>query len=161
MLLILLLAFLSADAYPQVNSWHGIIPLHSTRAEVEKILGPPTPDSKAQDAAFYRTEKERVFVLYSTGSCDIKPSNGWNVPRGTVITVSVYPNTKPKLSTLKIDVGKYKRSADPELTDLVDYTNEEEGISIEVNIAEGVVNAFSYWPTEKENCLRCSPSSTE
>jgi hypothetical protein len=160
MVLILLLAFLSADVYPQVNSWHGIIPMHSTRGDVEKLLGPPTPDSKAQDAADYRTENERVFVLYSTGSCDINPSNGWNVPRGTVITVSVYPNTKPKFSTLKIDESKYQKNADPEMLDLVYYTNDEEGISIEVNIAEGVVNAFRYWPTAKEDCLRCPRSST-
>lgn len=160
MALILLLVLLAAGEPQQANSWQGIIPLRSTRADVEKALGPPTPDSKAQNAADYRTKNERVFVLYSTGSCDINPSNGWNVPRGIVITVSVYPNTKPKFSALKLDESKYVRSADPEMLDLVYYTNDEEGISIEVNMAEGVVNAFRYWPTAKENCLRCPHSST-
>jgi hypothetical protein len=155
MVLILLLVFLAADNQPQSNSWHGIIPLRSTRADVEKLLGSPTPESKALDAAFYRTENERVFVLYSNGPCDVRAGNYWNVPLGTVITFSVYPNVKPKFTNLKLDESKYKKKEDPEVLDLVYYTSEEEGVSIEVNISEGVVNAIRYSPASRDNCLRC------
>jgi hypothetical protein len=133
--------------------------LHSTRADVEKILGPPTPESKASDAAFYKTMNERVFVLYSTGSCNVQPSNGWNAPRGTVIHISVQPNTKPKFADLKLDESKYEKRPDPEVLDYTYFTNDEEGISIEVNTVEGIVTAFNYWPTSKANALRCSTSS--
>jgi hypothetical protein len=153
------LVFLAIALNPQVNCWHGITPLRSTRADVERILGSPTPYSKALDAADYRTENERVFVLYSTGSCDIKPSNGWNVPRGKVIRISVEPNVKPKFADLKLDESKYEKVRDPEVRYLTYYTNEEQGISIEVNTDKGVVTTFRYSPTSKDNHLRCQTSS--
>jgi len=161
MILTYLLIFFATISCPQANSWHGIVPLHSTRADVEKTLGPPTPDSKAPDAVDYRTKSERVFVLYSTGPCDVEPSHGWNVPRGTVISISVEPNIKPKFADLKLDESKYEKVRDPEVLFFTYYTSEEEGISIEVNTDEGVVSAFRYSATSKENNLRCVPSSAE
>lgn len=137
----------------QQNAWRGIVPLRSTRADVERILGRPAPYSKATDAADYITENERVFVLYSTGPCAVEPSNGWDVPHETVITMSVEPKIKPKLSDLKLDKSKYKESRDPEVLDFIYYTNEEDGISLETR--EGLVTAFNYWPTAKERSLIC------
>lgn len=153
--LLYLLIFFSSTTHQQTNCWHGIIPLRSTRADVEKLLGPPTPDSKAPYAADYRTKNERVFILYSTGSCNVESSHGWNVPRGTVIEISVEPNVKPKFADLKLDEGKYEKRKDPEYLSITYYTNEKEGISIEVNTDEGVVNAFSYSPMSKDFHLRC------
>src|SRR5260370_28973458 len=94
---------LVAMACCQSNIWNGIIPLKSTRSDVEKILGPPTLDSKARDAADYKTKEGKVFILYSSGPCNVKPSNGWNIPELTVIQISFYPNFTPKLKDLKID----------------------------------------------------------
>jgi hypothetical protein len=156
MILTFLLIVLTIIAHPQANSWRGIVPLHSTRADVEKILGPPTPDSKAMDAADYKTENERIFVLYSTGPCDVQPSNGWNAPRGIVLRISVEPNTKPKFADLRLDESKYDRRPDGDYLDSTSYVDEEDGISITVNTAQGVVTSISYWPTSKQNHLRCS-----
>lgn len=154
-LLVSLVIFIS----PQANSWRGIVPLHSTRAEVEKLLGPPTPESKAQDAAIYRTENERVFVLYSTGSCEVKPSNGWSVPTGTVISISVEPKSKPKFADIKLDESNFEKRPDPEVRYFTYYTNERDGVSIEVNTDEGVVTAFRHGPAAKDRHLRCSTTS--
>ncbi|MGI8731837.1 MAG: hypothetical protein ACR2LM_00850 [Pyrinomonadaceae bacterium] len=148
-----------SNGHQQTNCWRGITPLRSTRADVEKILGPATPYSKAADAADYRTENERVFVLYSTGACDVNPSNGWSVARGTVISISVEPNIKPKFADLQLDESKYEKVRDSEVLDLTYYTNEVKGISIEVNTAEGIVTTFRYSPMSKDNHLRC-PTST-
>jgi hypothetical protein len=160
MILTFLFVALATISHPQANSWHGIVPLRSTRADVEKLLGPPTPDSKAPYAADYKTNNERVFVLYSTGPCNVEPSHGWNVPRGTVINITVEPNIKPKFADLKIDESKYEKRRDPEILHAAYYTNEEEGVSITVNTDEGVVTAISYSPMSKDNHLRCPTSST-
>ena len=144
---------------PQDNSWRSVIPLHSTRAEVEKLLGPPRPESKGIDAATYQTPSEKVFVLYSTGPCRAKPNNGWNAPRGTVVELSVEPTVKSKLTELKLDESKYSKKRDPELPDYTYYRDDEDGIRITVNTAEGVVVSFSYGPTSKERSLRCSTAS--
>ena len=85
----------------------------------------------------------------------MKPGNGWNVPRGTVISISVEPNVKPKLTDLKLDESKYDKARDPEVLFITYYTNEEEGISIEVNTEEGTVTTFRYSPMSKDNHLRC------
>lgn len=151
-----LLLILTTIAHPQANSWRGIIPLYSTREDVEKILGPPRPESKGIDASTYNTASERVFILYSTGPCNVKPSNGWNAPRGTVIEVSVEPNPKPKFADLKLEESKYDKRPDGDYLDSTSYVDEVNGINITVNTAEGVVTSFSYWPTSKQNYLRCS-----
>jgi hypothetical protein len=156
MFLIYVVMFLLSFIPQQTNCWRGITPLRSTRADVEKKLGMPTADSKASDAAFYKTRDEKVFILYSTGPCDSHPGYSWNAPRGTVIHISVEPNIRPKFADIKLDENKFKKRPDPELRDYTAYTNEEDGISIEVNTSEGVVTAFNYWPTSKDDSLRCS-----
>jgi len=141
----------------QSNIWNGIIPLKSTRADVEKILGPPIPESKAKDAAIYRTKDARVFVLYSTGPCNIRPSNGWNIPELTVIQLSFYPNVAPKLSDLSLDRKKFEKHPDPEILNETSYTNETDGISLTVDngVPETVVS-FSYFPESKYDYLMCN-----
>lgn len=161
MILTPLLLILTSIAYPQSNSWQGIVPLHSSRIDVEKILGPPRPESKGLDASTYETGSEKVFVLYSPGPCNATASNGWNVPRGTVIEVSVEPKGKTKLSDFKLDASKFEKKRDPEVLDYTSYTDDENGISITVNTVDGVVVRISYWPRSKENYLRCStPTET-
>jgi hypothetical protein len=156
MILTGLLALLVITAFPQANSWRNIVPLLSTREDVEKLLGAPTPESKAKDAAIYKTENEKVFVLYSTGSCEVKPSNGWNASRGTVITISVEPNRKVSFADLKLDDSNYEKRPDPEVVYVTSYINERDGISIDVNTDQGSVISFRYGPRAKDRHLRCS-----
>jgi hypothetical protein len=158
MILLYLFIFFASTIHQPANCWHGITPLRSTRADVEKLLGTPTPYSKALYAADYRTKNERVSILYSTGPCDVEPSHGWNVPRGMVISIAVEPNVKPKFADLKLDERKYDKRRDPEILHVVYYTNEKDGVSIEVDMNEGVVNTFRYSPMAKDNHLLC-PSS--
>lgn len=42
--LTVLILVLTIYSYPQSNSWNGIIPLKSTRNDVEKLLGKPPED---------------------------------------------------------------------------------------------------------------------
>lgn len=154
-----LLLIFASIAHPQLNSWQGIVPLHSTRIDVEKILGPPRPESKGRDASTYETRSGKVFVLYSTGPCNTTISNGWNAPRGTVIEVSVEPKGKPKLSDFKLDPSKFEKKQDPEVLDYTYYADDENGISITVNTVQDVVVRISYRPKFKDNYLRCSAST--
>src|SRR5262245_57910235 len=47
------------------NAWRGIIPLHSTRADVERLLGHHKWSHGA--TSIYESKGERVDVLYSKG----------------------------------------------------------------------------------------------
>lgn len=156
--LILMLIFSSAVFCQSNNVWNGITPLKSTREDVEKILGKPEPLSVAKYAAGYKTKEGKVFVLYSTGMCDVNSAHGWNIPELTVISISFdpdYPN--PYIfSDLKIDRSKFERHPDPGSLHLVSYANEVDGIVLTVDTSDDTVRNFGYFPESKYNCLKCS-----
>jgi|SRR5688572_8938159 len=139
----------------QLNVWNGIVPLKSTRSDVEKVLGKPVAASVGKHAAFYETAGERVSILYSTGPCTVKPSHGWNVPELAVIDILVKPHKKPNLVDFKFDMTKFERHGDPEIRGLVYYTNEEDGISITVNETDATIEYVKYFPRLKDDRFRC------
>jgi hypothetical protein len=128
------------------NVWNGIVPLKSTRADVEKILGKPLPSSVTKHAASYQTERGKVFVLYSTGPCSVKPSNGWNVPELTVISVSIDPSEDTAFKDLNLDPRKFPKVRDPDSLNHVFYTNSIDGISITVDEWDGSVYSYHFFP---------------
>ena len=141
----------------QVNVWNGISPLKSTRADVEKILGKPMPHSVARDAASYKTKDGTAFVLYSTGPCSIRPSNGWDIPELTVISVSVYPDVLPKLDDLEVDKSKFEKRADPGMIDTFVYTNNIDGVRLTVDEKDHYVLSMHFFPEAKYDHLKCKP----
>ena len=78
----------------QKIGWRGIVPLRSTRTHVERQLG--LFDVKCQ---CYETEKEIVHVGYASAPCtgDVP---GWNVPRDTVLSITVSPKSEPAFSDI-------------------------------------------------------------
>jgi hypothetical protein len=84
------------------NGWRGIVPLHSTRADVERLLGPGTNECKCG----YYLEDVNVFFDYSSGDCRGRGSGGWDIQPDTVLRITVYPKPNPLLSSLKIDESK-------------------------------------------------------
>lgn len=152
LIIIILLAF-SVDC--QTNSWEGITPLKSTRSDVEKLLGSPTPLSVAKYAAGYRGNEGKVNVLYSTGLCNVNPDHGWNVTEFTVISISYYPDHPPRLADLKIDRSKFERRPDPATLGSDFYTNEVDGIALTVDTSDNTVTRFQYFPASKDDYLMC------
>ena len=130
------------------KEWRGIIPLRSTRADVERLLGPPEPGYNS----VYLTRSERISVSYSEGPCDY----GWQVPPDTVISFSVYPKNPSKFADVRLDEGKYEKRRDIHMESTYYYINKEEGINYTVEVGEGVVTGIEYFPSAKDNYLRCS-----
>src|SRR5262245_55163535 len=74
--------------------YRGIVPLQSTRADVERVLGrPANPDD-----ATYQLPREIVAIQFSKYGCTppprvegwpTPPLEGWNVPPGTVLAIRV------------------------------------------------------------------------
>lgn len=134
----------------KAEGWHGIAPLHSTRADVERLLGPSTSQCKCE----YDLGDEGVFIQYSGETCEKGKSRGWNVPPDTVISISVYFEKKSQFSDLQLDTTKFKKTEDPELRGYVTYTNQEEGVTYEVS-DKGIVQGVHYFPAAKDKHLRC------
>lgn len=140
------------------KAWRSIVPLHSTRADVEQLLGKPNGKYGR-----YELENEWVEIFYSTGRC----VNGWNVPADTVIDISVSPTRPLRISDLKIDLSKYDRFRDPH-TSHVYYTHRSDGIRYVVVEPEGEINGkvlTTYYEStlEDERLLYCRklPNSTK
>ena len=141
----------------QDKGWRGIVPLHSTRVDVERLLGPSTkPDGYAED---YDLGDEAVFIEYSSGPCREDRKGGYNVPSGTVVQIRVSSSTRPQFSALHLDLSKYEKSVDPELPGVLHYMNREEGIAYEVH--DGKVGSINYFPAKKDHHLSCSNSTVK
>lgn len=155
-----LLIVLVAVTPTQANEWRGIVPLHSTRADVERLLGPPSIDRS--EITFYEFDKEEVSFNYAKGLCGIE-SSGWNVPRDTVISITIRP--KPnllKLTDLKLDESKYKKEKDEHVWDIFAYTDEEEGVRYRVDTRDNsIVISIEYFPAAKDDHLRCPVSGDD
>jgi hypothetical protein len=139
--------FLASAQTSEAKKWRGIVPLHSTRADVERMLGNGSGACKCS----YYLEDIDVYFKYSSGDC--KSGGGWNVANDTVIDVTVHPHALPRLADLKLDVGRFKITEQSELPGIFDYYDEEEGFLMEVE--NGMVRAFYYTPASKDIHLRC------
>ena len=149
LLLILALVFSSA-----AKEWCGIVPLHSTRADVERLLK-LQPERCGGNTCLYDLEDKTVFAIYSDGpSCknsDI--SNSWRVPRDTVIQITITFKTPQPLSILNTDLTKYERVPDKEFPSLVYFSNYVEGVELETSGES--VRRIRYFKAAKDEQLRC------
>ncbi|HEX8137837.1 MAG TPA: hypothetical protein VF544_09630 [Pyrinomonadaceae bacterium] len=137
---VLPLAFTDARA----KDWRGIAPLHSTCADVKRILNVADCDPPVFDVG-----SDIVNITFSEKPC----ADGWNVPKGTVISLRVFPRNKPQLKDLQIDLETYEKTTSDDRPDVTYYLNVEEGISIELT-PDGKVESITYGPTAKDSYLR-------
>lgn len=129
------------------KEWRGIVPLKSTRLDVERLLGTPTEKSDA--GYLYKLRAEWVAIWFQTEPCD-NCGLGWNIPLGTVTTIGIIPRlVRPKERF--IDVSRAKTLN--EKAGFIYYTNEVEGLSVES--FNGRVTHITYGPTEHQASLAC------
>jgi hypothetical protein len=144
------LIVLTMTNYCPAKAWRGIIPLKSTRADVERLLGPSTGVLPT-----YYLSDSTVYFGYSSCRCGEKcKSDGWNVPPDTVIVIRVGMKGVVKLADLNIDLTNFKKlPGDEDVPGSVVYKNEEEGFAIEAG--GGYVGDLIYMPEAKYDYLRC------
>jgi len=134
------------------KGWRGLVPLHSTRSDVERLLGP----GKDACNCAYDLDDANVLILYSEGDCNNGTTGGWLVPSGTVLRITVHVKPRPRVSELGIDISKFEKRQAGHLKDVFEYYNAEDGITLEVR--EGTVLGFYYGPAQEDKedkRLRC------
>ena len=99
---------LSLSESSNAREWRGIIPLHSTRADVTRLLGPSPVENNIR--AEYFLEKEDVYIVFSSDELYLKCTGG--APKDVVLLIQVTPKTKLRLADLRIDQSRY-RTFDP------------------------------------------------
>ena len=131
------------------QGWRGLIPLHSTRQDVERLLGTPTD-------YHYNLRNETVDIDYSSRVCKGNGPDSYKVPAGTVTRIMVIPKWEPSLKALRIDITRYKKKVDENIEPHVFYYDEEAGESIEV--FDGKVQSITYTAKASQASLRCYSS---
>ncbi len=129
------------------RGWRGIIPLHSTRRDVERLLGKASPKTDY----LYQTEKDFVRVHYAKGPCDGWP-RGWKVPPDTVLALTVSSLSNPVFSDLRIDIASFSKTYDDAL--FTYYANRALGVEYIVS-SQGFLFTTKYFPTTEDSFLRC------
>src|SRR5687768_7747846 len=128
-----------------VEAWRTIIPLRSTRADVERLLGAPASAQRN----VYRSGDDTVVVTYAASKC----SYGWQVPVDTVISLVVQPKQGLRFADLKLDASKFEKRRDVHDEPIYYYVNQAQGINY--TVTEGVITSIEYFPSAKDNHLRC------
>jgi hypothetical protein len=128
------------------RGWRGIVPLRSTRADVERILGQP---ERSGPISVYRTRDGLVEVRYAESPCKGRIL-GWNVPSETVLEFHFAPS---KRESITIDLSRYVMAvghvARPR------YINLQDGIAYDL-LPTREVYSVSYFPAKSQNGLRCA-----
>ena len=152
-----------AKRAPQTrNSWRGLVPLHSSRKNVEALLGSPTRDSTF--LVSYETDTEAVVATYSNGNCETSGVE-WEVPKDTLIELVVNPTPSFLLNELRLVSSRYERSEIrpyPETDNpprVWNYTDKTNGIRIRTQTSSGggqeLVVSITYFPAQRDAKLRC------
>lgn len=151
----LMIAFaLAGYPQPRPNQWKGLVPLVSTRSDVERLLG--NPINKSLD--IYETTAERVTIWYSKGNCE-DPGAIWNVPRDTATQILVAPKTFLSLQEIrKMVLTPLSKEIDPHVRGNTLYYTEDRSIKFETRMlpdgSEDVI-FVAYSPGKSDEALRC------
>jgi hypothetical protein len=131
------------------QEWRKIVPLKSTRADVERLLGP----AEQPYGVDYELKDGVVSIDYSTGPCRKDRPGGWNVSEGIVISFSFSAKHQQRERELKLDRKKFRKVFDTHTVGITYYINDQDGITYEVQ--QGRVDGVEYYPPKKYQHLYC------
>ena len=140
-------------ATAEARGWRGIVPLHSTRSQVEQLLGPPTEQIN-NSSVVYKTPNETVLIYYANGRpCGIGEKYGqWRVVANTVTEIFISPIEELPLSQFTIDESRYKKFSGGHIPE-TRYINAREGEAL--TVISNVVRSIDYFAAAEDSHLEC------
>ena len=158
-LLPIILLLLVSTSTALAKDWRGILPMHSTRQDVEALLGPPPPlpEGRAytsdETRLSYHLADADVFIVFASKEFQ-KRNNCEMVAHGTVMMIEVTPKDEMFVSNLKLDEKVFRKfhSAKTPGVDYEAFFDEQEGLIIRVS--EGKVDRMVYLASapDRERC---------
>jgi hypothetical protein len=141
----------------KAQDWRQIVPLKSTRAEVERRLGSTTGAYFGE----YELKEGSLFIEYSSGPCKPERKGGWNVTKDMVIRVRFWPKHRRRIADLKLDPKKFRKIVDDHVFGVgaFYYVNDEEGITYQVQ--SGKIDFVEYHPAKRDEHLYCGDPADE
>jgi hypothetical protein len=124
----------------QAKEWRGLTPLHSTREDVEKLLGlpppPPTDGTRIyklnKGRSIYFLDEGEVYIVYAEREIPGAVSCLNTIPTGTVLMIQITPKKSLQLSDLQLDEQRLKKfdPSEPSNIGFAAYVDDEEGIVV-------------------------------
>lgn len=117
------------------KDWRGIIPMRSTRADVEALLGEPAPPTEyrpySKRFSIYLLDDGEVEFVFAEAEGKVHDCVK-NVPAGTVLLIEIRPKKELTLRDLSIDETKFRKfdPSDPPNIGYQAYINEQEGLIV-------------------------------
>ena len=153
LLLIFIYLFAATLYAPDVfaKEWRGIVPLHSTQADVVRLFG---GCSDRDGGCKVRVENEEAYFVFSNGTV-VREYNecASKLPPNTVLLIEVQLINPPKLSALRINKRNF-RTFDPSSPPNIGYKgfiDEKEGLIIKTY--QGKVLQLDYIAAGKDIAL--------
>jgi hypothetical protein len=147
---LVLAALLFIAVRVNAEPWRGIVPLKSTRLDVERLLGKPSPGN-VPFYVTYQLESEEVRLRYADKSlCTRTDDCECHVPDDTVLNVVVRLKNKTSFSSLGLDMSKFHLIVNAENPNNVAYSNSDAGIMYVISKRDDVVSYVQYGPTAKD-----------
>lgn len=151
LLLIILLALLASSSVA-AKDFHGILPMHSTREDVIKILGSPLSNVAANRWGYYLDEGE-VHITFADE--DFLKRDNCAVAAGTVLLILIKPPFGRSVSGLSIDDKKFRKfdpSRPPGAGGFEGFIDNKDGLVIRAR--DGTVEEMIYFAsaTDRSRC---------
>ena len=128
------------------KDWRGIVPLKSTRIDVERAFG--VPKHSTSQFSYYNLANEIAVFRFEAESCDPYGLR-WNVPMGTVVRIGVVPKgTHRREEYQSSDLKMVFNGAG-----FSDYSDYSAGLTIETY--KNLVTLVDYYPEAAQDNLRC------
>jgi hypothetical protein len=132
--------------------WRGIVPLRSTRAEVQKLLG-----SEVDEGLGYDFEDEHVAITYASKKCEADLPGGWSVQPNTVVEIQVLSTKGRVMADLPVRWQELEPTYSVQSTQIT-YLDAREGVRYATD--NGLVSAITYIGSEEdEKELSCGAYS--
>lgn len=141
----------------QLKNWNTLLPLKSTRSEVEAILG--KPQKHFDTYGLYDTEIGRFSVWFSDGKC-LKNREGlqYRVKANLFTSLWFTPKVKRPLSEYEADRNALIRTPDPRNDRWLFYARPGDVSAYEVYIEKDgteIVDTIQIRPTKEKEKLLC------
>jgi len=157
---VLCLAYQIAGA----QGYRGIIPMHSTCKDVERLIG---GEHCGKEEETFTLDKERLRIAYSTKKCQKFYGLNWNIPIDTVIIVErefLKPMTLTDLGIeLGVQIDEFEFEKSPGAADIpnnVFYFKKNGGLIIDAMYNS--VSHVKYLPSDADKSkLLCDKSKSE
>lgn len=140
----------AAFVQAQINSWKGLTPLNSNRADVEKLFGKPAESDYC--CSRYETPDEKIEIVYSADRC----KEGWDVAKDTVLSIAVSPksDTVRSFDDLKLVKSDFSSTFDDAFFGT--WTNADAGLQYYFGNQDLIFYRVTYIPKKSDNDLRCN-----